>query len=120
MRDRRDSPFAHRAHPMMPKGSQLSQLTSALSRPKGKKKKATPLSEHAKVKHAARLRAIQHQLNPFDVKLTRLKHPVAGRKVKGVTGRPAQSKQAGMQHVDAPQVAVPVCVLTMRSANRSC
>ncbi|KAH0840168.1 Nop14-like family-domain-containing protein [Lanmaoa asiatica] len=86
----------------MGKGSQLSQLKSALSqagvnRSNGKKKKSTPLTEHAKVKKAARLREIQQKLNPFDVKVTRLKHDVGGRKIKGTMGRPAQSKQAGMQ-----------------------
>lgn len=91
---------------MVGKGSQLSQLKSALSqagvdRQNGKKKKkATPLTERAKVKRAAKLREIQQKLNPFDVKVTRLKHDVGGRKIKGTMGRPAQSKQAGMQQVE--------------------
>lgn len=99
----------------MAKGSQLSQLKSALSqagvsRPNGKKKKSTPSTDHEKVKRAAKLREIQQKLNPFDVKVTRLKHDVGGRKIKGTLGRPAQSKQAGMQHVDAFLVVF-VCVL---------
>ncbi|KAF8838628.1 Nop14-like protein [Paxillus ammoniavirescens] len=86
----------------MAKGSQLSQLKSALSqaginRQNGKKKKSYPLAEHDKVKKAAKLREIQQKLNPFDVKVTKLKHDVGGRKIKGASGRPAQSKQAGMQ-----------------------
>ncbi|KAG9317709.1 Nop14-like protein [Chiua virens] len=86
----------------MAKGSQLSQLKSALAqaginRSNDKKKKSTPLTEHAKVKKAAKLREIQQKLNPFDVKVTKLKHDVGGRRIKGMTGRPAQSKQAGMQ-----------------------
>lgn len=88
----------------MAKGSQLSQLKSALSQAgvntNGKKKKSTPLTEHAKIKKAAKLREIQQKLNPFDVKVTRLKHDVGGRKIKGTMGRPAQSKQAGLQQVE--------------------
>lgn len=98
----------------MAKGSQLSQLKSALSqaginRPNGKKKKSTPLTEHAKVKSAAKLRAIQEKLNPFDVKVSRLKHDVGGRKVKGAVGRPAQSKGAGMQQVESSLLPSYVC-----------
>lgn len=98
----------------MAKGSQLSQLKSALSqagihRPNGKKKKSTPLTEHAKVKSAAKLRAIQEKLNPFDVKVSRLKHDVGGRKVKGAVGRPAQSKGAGMQQVESSLSSSYVC-----------
>ncbi|KIK96407.1 hypothetical protein PAXRUDRAFT_825971 [Paxillus rubicundulus Ve08.2h10] len=86
----------------MAKGSQLSQLKSALSqaginRQNGRKKKSRPSVEHDKVKKAAKLREIQQKLNPFDVKVTKLKHDVGGRKIKGASGRPAQSKQAGMQ-----------------------
>ncbi|KAF8450247.1 nucleolar protein 14 [Boletus edulis BED1] len=86
----------------MAKGSQLSQLKTALSqagvnRSHSKKKKSTPLTEQAKVKKAAKLREIQQKLNPFDVKVTRPKHDVGGRNIKGMIGRPAQSKQAGMQ-----------------------
>lgn len=91
----------------MAKGSQLTQLKAALAdaglnrRPQ-KNKKRTPSSrvaEHDKAKKAARLRELQQKLNPFDVKVTKLKHDVGGRKIKGVMGRPAQSKQAGMQQV---------------------
>lgn len=98
----------------MAKGSQLSQLKSALSqagvnRPNRKKKKSTPLTEHAKVKKAAKLRELQQKLNPFDVKVTRLKHDVGGRKIKGTTGRPAQSKQAGLQQVETSSSLSCVC-----------
>lgn len=102
------------ARTTMAKGSQLSQLKTALSqagvnRPNGKKKKSTPLTEHAKVKKAAKLREIQQRLNPFDVKVTRLKHDVGGRKIKGTVGRPAQSKQAGLQQVEMPLSSSPMC-----------
>ncbi|KAF9238829.1 nucleolar protein 14 [Melanogaster broomeanus] len=86
----------------MVKGSQLSQLKLALSQAginghHGKKKKPSRSAEYDKVKRAAKLREIQQKLNPFDVKVTKLKHDVGGRKIKGASGRPAQSKQAGMQ-----------------------
>ncbi|KAF9226783.1 Nop14-like protein [Gyrodon lividus] len=86
----------------MAKGSQLSQLKSALSqaginRQNVKKKKPSRSTEHDRVKKAAKLKEIQQKLNPFDVKVTKLKHDVGGRKIKGASGRPAQSKQAGMQ-----------------------
>ncbi|KAH9002227.1 Nop14-like protein [Lactarius hatsudake] len=87
----------------MGKGSQLSQLKSALSqtglsrqsRP-GRKRRRVQNEEKETVKRAARLRDIQQKLNPFDVKVTKLKHDVGGRKLKGVSGKPAQSKQAGI------------------------
>ena len=90
----------------MGKGSQLSQLKSALSqgglsrqsRP-GRKRKRAQNEEKDNVKRAARLREIQQKLNPFDVKVTKLKHDVGGRKLKGVSGKPAQSKQAGIDLV---------------------
>jgi nucleolar protein 14 len=90
----------------MGKGSQLSQLKSALSqgglsrqsRP-GRKRRRAQNEEKDTVKRAARLREIQQKLNPFDVKVTKLKHDVGGRKLKGVSGKPAQSKQAGIDLV---------------------
>jgi len=92
----------------MAKGSQLTQLKSALSsagitgpKPSSKKRKRTsavPL-EKDKEKKAARLEEIHRRLNPFDVKVTKLKHDVGGRKIKGVVGRPAQSKQTGIEQV---------------------
>ncbi|KAJ3568764.1 hypothetical protein NP233_g5503 [Leucocoprinus birnbaumii] len=89
----------------MVKGSQLTQLKSALSqagvtgRPstsKKRKRSAVPL-EKEKEKRVARLEEIHRRLNPFDVKITKTKHDVGGRKVKGMTGKPAQSKQAGIE-----------------------
>ncbi|KAJ3556799.1 hypothetical protein NM688_g1821 [Phlebia brevispora] len=84
--------------------SQLSQLKSALSQAglsrqqqNGKKRKRTPLDEKEKEKKAAKLQEIQRKMNPFDTKVTKLKHDVGGRKITGVTGKPAQSKQAGIE-----------------------
>lgn len=92
----------------MAKGSQLSQLKSALSQAgfvkqqqNGKKRKRTLLDEKEKEKKAAKLRDIQQKMNPFDVKVTKLKHDVGGRKIAGTMGRPAQSKQAGIEQVRA-------------------
>ncbi|KAF7352288.1 putative nucleolar complex protein 14 [Mycena venus] len=89
----------------MAKGSQLSQLKSALSQAgvtghqqNGKKRKRTAGSqEKDKEKRAAKLEEIHKKLNPFDTKVTKLKHEVGGRKLKGVTGKPSQSKQAGLE-----------------------
>lgn len=98
----------------MAKGSQLTQLKSALSQaglsrqsqPGGssksgdkKRKRGTvdPAAERAKKAH--RLDEINRKLNPFDVKVTKLKHDVGGRNVKGVTGRPGASNQAGLEQV---------------------
>ncbi|CDO73803.1 hypothetical protein BN946_scf185015.g132 [Trametes cinnabarina] len=88
----------------MAKGSQLKQLKTALSeagltqQPQtGKKHKRAAPTERDKEKKAEKLKAIQQKLNPFDVKVTKVKHDVGGRKIIGTVGRPAQSKQAGIE-----------------------
>ena len=92
-------------HLEMAKGSQLSQLKTALSQAgitgqnKTKKRKRSVAPEKDKEKRAAQLDEIRRRLNPFDVKVTKLKHDVGGRKLKGITGKPAQSKQAGIEQV---------------------
>lgn len=87
----------------MAKGSQLLQLRTALSQAgitgnpsssKKRKRVGTPLG---KEKQAVHLEEISRRLNSFDVKVTKAKHDVGGRKVKGISGRPAQSKQAGIE-----------------------
>ena len=90
----------------MSKGSQLSQLKSALNQaglsrqpPSGKKRKHSGSREYDKDKKAKKLQEIHAKLNPFDVKVTKLKHDVPGRKIKGSTGRPQESKQAGIEQV---------------------
>lgn len=91
----------------MAKGSQLSQLKSALSQAglnrqpssSKKRKRASSSRETDKDKKAQKIQEIQRKLNPFDVKVTKLKHDVGGRKLKGVTGRPQESKQAGLEQV---------------------
>lgn len=90
----------------MAKGSQLNQLKSALDKAglsqqshNVKKRKRSVLDDKEKDRRAARLRDIQQKMNPFDVKVTKLKHDVGGRKIAGLMGRPAQSKQAGIEQV---------------------
>jgi nucleolar protein 14 len=90
----------------MAKGSQLSQLKSALSQAgiskapqNGKKRKRSGSIDQDKIKKAAKLQEIHKKLNPFDIKVTKLKHDVGGRRIKGSKGQPAQSKQAGIQQV---------------------
>jgi hypothetical protein len=91
----------------MAKGSQLAQLKASLSQAgvtgkhsttKKRKRQSAPL-EKEKEKRAARLEEIHHRLNPFDVKVTRVKHDVGGRKLKGVSGKPSRSKQASIEQV---------------------
>ncbi|KAF9025892.1 Nop14-like protein [Hymenopellis radicata] len=88
----------------MAKGSQLSQLKSALSqagitgKPHGtKRKRSNSVQGNDKAKRESKLAEINQKLNPFDTKVTKLKHDVGGRKLKGVTGKPAQSKMAGLE-----------------------
>lgn len=91
----------------MAKGSQLSQLKAALSQAgikgnqnQGKKRKRSAVpTETDKAKKAAKLDEIHRKLNPFDVKVTKLKHDSAGRKIKGVVGKPARSRTAGIEQV---------------------
>lgn len=91
----------------MAKGSQLSQLKAALNKAgltpqqqqNGKKRKRAVLDDKEKERRAAKLKEIQQKMNPFDVKVTKLKHDVGGRKIAGITGKPAQSKQAGIEQV---------------------
>jgi len=99
----------------MGKGSQLSQLKSALSQAglsrqshPGRKRRRAQSEEKDHAKRAARLREIQQKLNPFDVKVTKLKHDVGGRKLKGVSGKPAQTKQAGIEAVSRVHAVLPL------------
>jgi nucleolar protein 14 len=97
----------------MGKGSQLTQLKSALSNA-GLSRKSQPGSAGQKRKRSAansrdpaaekqakarKLDEISKRLNPFDIKVTNLKHDVGGRKVKGVVGHPSASKQQGLDKV---------------------
>ena len=81
----------------------MAQLKTALSQAgvisRSKKRKRSVGSGRDNEKRAAQLEEIQRRLNPFDVKVTKLKHDVAGRKLKGITGKPARSKQVGIEQV---------------------
>jgi hypothetical protein len=90
-------------------GSQLKQLKVAISsaglshhsQPSShskKRKRGGAILEHRE-KRAANLNKIHDQFNQFDVKVTKLKHDVEGRKLKGVVGKPTASKQAGIEQV---------------------
>jgi nucleolar protein 14 len=90
-------------------GSQLKQLKAAISgagitrqsQPSSnskKRKRGGAILEHRE-KRVAKLKAIHEQFNQFDVKVTKLKHEVGGRKLKGVVGKPTASKQAGIEQV---------------------
>ncbi|KAL5487963.1 NOP14 [Sanghuangporus weigelae] len=89
----------------MAKGSQLTQLKSALAQaglnrqphPSKKRKHGAVSRETDKDKKAQKLHEINQRLNPFDVKVTKLKHDVGGRKIKGATGKPQASKQVGIE-----------------------
>lgn len=84
-------------------GSQLSQLKSALSQAgvtkpqQGNKRKRSTNEDVDKGRRTAKIREIQQKMNPFDLQVTKTKHDVGGRKIKGAVGRPAQSHQAGIQ-----------------------
>lgn len=94
----------------MAKGSQLLQLRTALSQagitgnPSSSKKRKRVDTPLGKEKQAVHLEEISRRLNSFDVKVTKTKHDVGGRKVKGISGRPAQSKQAGIEQVSQHHV----------------
>lgn len=88
-------------------GSQLAQLKSSVqsagisdrrqqSTSSKKRKRGSHGSERDEA--AARRQALARLEadNPFEQKVTKLKHDVLGRKVKGATGHPALAKQGGL------------------------
>ncbi len=87
-------------------GSQLSQLKSKLHssgvtdrRQLSKKSRSRRGGQDEKEAAAARLNkinAIVSGLNPFDQKVTKPKHEVLGRKIKGAVGRPGAAKASGL------------------------
>lgn len=90
--------------------SQLKQLKSELARAglsqqsqpgSSKKRKRAGTLEQDRDKQQAKLQNIHDKFNQFDTKVTKVKHDVAGRKLKGVTGKPTLSKQAGIELVRA-------------------
>ena len=90
--------------------SQLQALKSELARvglsrqsqpATGKRKRSQSRGpqDQDRDKRTAQLERIHDKFNQFDTKVTKLKHEVAGRKLKGVTGRPTSSKQAAIDLV---------------------
>ncbi|WWC69462.1 uncharacterized protein I206_103402 [Kwoniella pini CBS 10737] len=87
--------------------SQLSQLKAALSTAGLNNKSYSKKDKKAYKKGGAReidrakkndrLEEIRRSLNKFDERETKVKHDVGGRNLKGVTGRPSSSKQAGLE-----------------------
>ncbi|TKY89186.1 hypothetical protein EX895_001717 [Sporisorium graminicola] len=87
-------------------GSQLSQLKQKLHssgvtdrRQLSKKSRSRKGGQDEKDAVAARLNkinAIVSGLNPFDQKVTKPKHEVLGRKIKGAVGRPGAAKASGL------------------------
>lgn len=87
-------------------GSQLSQLKSKLHssgvtdrRQLSKKSRSRKGGQDEKDAAASRLNKINSivsGLNPFDTKVTKPKHEVLGRKIKGAVGRPGAAKASGL------------------------
>lgn len=86
-------------------GSQLKQLKSRLSssgvtdkRQQSKKssKRKRANEPDAAAQRRNKLAAITAALNPFEEKITRPKHDVPGRKIKGTVGRPGAAKAGGL------------------------
>jgi nucleolar protein 14 len=88
----------------MAHGSQLAQLKRSLSdadlsrtsHSRSNKKRRSASQESLK---ATALKQIREKLNPFDQKVTKLKHDVGGRVIKGRIGKPTFKRQAGIEEV---------------------
>ncbi len=48
---------------------------------------------------AEKLKKITDRVNPFELKVTRQKHDVLGRKIKGAVGKPGVTRQVGHENV---------------------
>ena len=87
-------------------GSQLKQLKAKLhtagvtdrrqQSQKSKQRKGGLDEKEAAAARRNKINNIVSSLNPFDEKVTKLKHDVLGRKVKGATGRPGAAKASGL------------------------
>ncbi|KAK3817642.1 MAG: Nop14-like protein [Benniella sp.] len=71
---------------------------SRASLSKKDRKKGRPTAASAKNDLNNKLAHIKDAMNPFEIKLTRQKHDVLGRKTKGVQGKPTLSKQVGEEN----------------------
>ncbi|KAH7105528.1 Nop14-like protein [Auriculariales sp. MPI-PUGE-AT-0066] len=74
----------------------LSRQSQAGSSKKRKRSNSRGPQDADKDKRESQLQRIHDKFNQFDTKVTKLKHDVAGRKLKGVTGKPTTSRQAAI------------------------
>ncbi|KAG0368210.1 nucleolar complex protein 14 [Mortierella sp. AD032] len=71
---------------------------SRASLSKKDRKKGRPTAASAKNDLNKKLAHIKEAMNPFEMKVTRQKHEVLGRKTKGIDGKPTLSKQVGEEN----------------------
>lgn len=72
---------------------------SRASLSKKDRKKGRPTAASAKNDLNKKLAHIKEAMNPFEMKVTRQKYDILGRKTKGVEGKPTLSKQVGEENV---------------------
>ncbi|KAG0235791.1 nucleolar complex protein 14 [Actinomortierella wolfii] len=71
---------------------------SRASLSKKERKKGRPTAASAKNDLNKKLESIREAMNPFEIKVTKQKYDVLGRKTKGVQGKPTLSKQIGEEN----------------------
>lgn len=72
---------------------------SRASLSKKDRKKGRPTAASAKNDLNKKLAHIKEAMNPFEMKVTKQKYDILGRKTKGVDGKPTLSKQVGEENV---------------------
>ncbi|RHZ78671.1 hypothetical protein Glove_158g41 [Diversispora epigaea] len=70
--------------------------TSRSSTSKKQRKRGAPI-ESGKNDIKTKLNQLNDKINPFEMKVTRMKHDVLGKRVKGVQGRPGLNRQIGIE-----------------------
>ena len=75
---------------------------SRASLSKKDRKKGRPTAASAKNDLNKKLAHIKEAMNPFEMKTTRQKYDILGRKAKGIEGKPTLSKQVGEENVGDP------------------
>ncbi|CAI2177220.1 4034_t:CDS:10 [Funneliformis geosporum] len=64
---------------------------------KKQKQKGNPVDAN-KIEYKSKLNSLmKNQVNPFELKINRVKHDVLGKKIKGVQGRPGLKRQIGIE-----------------------
>ncbi|CAG8560081.1 9677_t:CDS:10 [Funneliformis mosseae] len=70
---------------------------SCSSTSKKQKQKGNPVDTR-KIEYQSKLNSlIKNQVNPFELKINRVKHDVLGKKIKGIQGRPGLKRQIGIE-----------------------